>query len=760
MSKNWAIVIGINNYNPNNLTPLKYAKQDAESMRDFFLREAKFDEVCFFSNDSADFRWKGYKIPTQPTYGNLISFLHDRFETKPFLSAGDNCWFFFAGHGEQHANQDYLMPQDANPRSIERTAIPVNYVRERLSRSGADNVILILDACRTDGSRGAAGIGSESQQGAIVISSCSPTQTAWEIDELQHGAFTYALLEGLRMRGELNCATVERLDLHLRRRVPELCQKYGKYPEQNPRTAVDPADKLYSILVPQHATETDITTLKMNAYRSLMNRDLDVAEQLWIRVNAAAQGRDMEALEAFQKIGQMKAAHSVSPSVLSPNSSNSGSRTSLPAEVQQSVKSARSPVATSSPVPSSKIQQTIPNFSVEENSTASVIPVIASNKLRKVRASATGVEVVKSALKQKRLSQKALAQNCGLTLSTISRFLKQELIDCEIFEIICKAIELTPEVIIDNLAAVPSIYTNKKIKYSENSPSPANIHTFEFEVISVNLKGQTIEHRHQIAEHRIEKLGNGIVLETVLIPGATFLMGSSETESGGMNNEKPQHSVTIKPFLIGKYPITQAQWKAVAAFHKVNRDIELEPSHFKFKGADKPVEQVSWYDAVEFCDRLSQKTGREYRLPTEAEWEYACRAGTTTPFHFGETITPDVANYDCNYSYKSGPKAKGSYRKQTNPVKSFTFANAFGLFDMHGNVWEWCLDYWHESYYEAPTNGSAWLTDSNNNSRVLRGGSWLNAPTDCRSAHRYNWDSDDRVKRFGFRIVCPIVWTP
>ncbi len=730
MSKNLAIVIGINNYNPNNFSSLKYAKQDAESVRDFFLREAKFDKVCFFSDDSADFLWKGNTIPNQPTYGNLISFLHDGFETKPFLSAGDNCWFFFAGHGKQHVNQDYLMPQDANPRSIQRTAIPVNYVRERLSRSGADNVILILDACRTDGSRGAAGIGCESQQGAIVISSCSPTQTAWEIDELQHGAFTYALLEGLRMRGKLNCATVERLDLHLRRRVPELCQKYGKRPEQNPRTAVDPADKLYSILVPQYATETDITTLittlKMNAYRSLMNGDLDAAEQLWIRVNAAAQGRDMEALEAFQTIGQMKAAHLVSPSVLSPNSSNSGSRTSLPTEVQQSVKSVRSPVSTSSPVSS-----------------------------RKLRASATGVELAKSALKQKSLSQKALAQNFALTQSTISRFLKQELIDCETFEIICKALDLTPEAIQDNLAAVPSISNNKQIKSSKNSPSPANIHTFEFEVISVNLKGLIIERRHQITEHGIEKLGNEIVLEIVLIQGCNFLMGSSETESGGINNEKPQHSVTIQPFLIGKYPITQAQWKAVAAFPKVNRDIELEPSHFK--GADKPVEQVSWYDAVEFCDRLSRKTGREYRLPTEAEWEYACRAGTTTPFHFGETITPDVANYDCNYSYKSGPKAKGSYRKQTSPVTNFAFANDFGLFDMHGNVWEWCLDYWHESYHEAPTNGSAWLTDNNNNSRVLRGGSWLNDPRDCRSAHRDYGDSDTRFNRFGFRIVCPIL---
>lgn len=759
MSKNWAIVIGINKYNPNNFASLNYAKQDAESMRDFFVSEAKFDEVCFFSDDSEDLvRSNRSQIPTQPTYGNLISFLHDRFENKPFLSAGDNCWFFFAGHGEQHANQDYLMPQDANPRSLQRTAIPVNYVRERLSRSGADNVILILDACRTHGSRSAAGIGGEAQQGAIVISSCSPTQKSWEIDQLQHGAFTYALLEGLRMRGELNCATVERLDLHLRHRVPELCKNYGKYPEQHPRTAVDPADKRYFILMPDRGTQrgmqADINILKMNAYRSLANRDLDAAEQLWIRVNAAAKGLDMEALEAFQKIGQMKAAHSVSPSVRSPNSSNSGSRTSSPAEVKPSVKSVRSPVATSSPVPSSKIQQTIPNFSLEETATSSAISAPFFEKRTKVSASATGVEEAKSALKQKRLTQKALAQNCGLPQSTISRFLKQELIDREIFEIICKAIDITPDVIQDNIADIPSIPNNKQIKSFQNLHSASDIQTFEFQVISVNLKGQEIERHQQIAQHRIEKLGNGIVLEIVLIPGGTFMMGSPENESGGTNNEKPQHSVTIKPFLIGKYPITQAQWKTVAAFGKVNRDIELEPSHFK--GADRPVEQVSWYDAVEFCDRLSQKTGRQYRLPTEAEWEYACRAGTTTPFHFGETITPNVANYDCNYSYKSGPKAKGSYRKQTSPVKNFAFANAFGIFDMHGNIWEWCLDCWHESYHEAPTNGSAWLTETNNNSRVLRGGSWLNAPTDCRSAYRYNWDADDRVNRFGFRIVCPI----
>jgi formylglycine-generating enzyme required for sulfatase activity len=161
---------------------------------------------------------------------------------------------------------------------------------------------------------------------------------------------------------------------------------------------------------------------------------------------------------------------------------------------------------------------------------------------------------------------------------------------------------------------------------------------------------------------------------------------------------------------------------------------------------------VSWDDAIEFCARLSKATGREYRLPSEAEWEYACRAGTTTPFHFGETITTDLANYNGNYTYGSG--SKGQYRKQTTDVGSFP-ANAFGLHDMHGNVWEWCQDTWQENYNGAPTDGSAWVYENaNQNSMILRGGSWLNGPWDCRSAYRDNFGADYWYYFNGFRVVC------
>jgi len=191
---------------------------------------------------------------------------------------------------------------------------------------------------------------------------------------------------------------------------------------------------------------------------------------------------------------------------------------------------------------------------------------------------------------------------------------------------------------------------------------------------------------------------------------------------------------------MGRYAVTQAQYEAV---------IGKNPSNFK--GAKRPVENVSWNDAQEFCKKLSQTTGRKYRLPSEAEWEYACRAGTTTPFHFGETITSALANYNGTYIYQSEPE--GEYRSQTTNVGSFP-PNAFGLYDMHGNVWEWCEDVYHKTYEGAPTDGSAWNVGEDSDRRMLRGGSWNYFPRFCRSAARINYDAGERSNYFGFRVVC------
>jgi len=218
---------------------------------------------------------------------------------------------------------------------------------------------------------------------------------------------------------------------------------------------------------------------------------------------------------------------------------------------------------------------------------------------------------------------------------------------------------------------------------------------------------------------------------------------------------------------MGKYPITQAQWRRVANLPKLQRDLNPDPA--RFKGDNRPIERVSWYDAIEFCARLAKATGKRYRLPSEAQWEYACRAGTTTPFHFGETLSTDIANYDGNRTYGSG--VKGVYRKETTPVGQFKVANAFGLYDMHGNVWEWCADPWHENYNGAPSDGRVW--DKNDNDyqnyvvdnlvkflntkewRVLRGGSWCYGLDYCRCALRVRDVPVSLHYVSGFRVSCP-----
>ncbi len=271
---------------------------------------------------------------------------------------------------------------------------------------------------------------------------------------------------------------------------------------------------------------------------------------------------------------------------------------------------------------------------------------------------------------------------------------------------------------------------------------------FSVEVVTVNPQGQILDRREASAPYQTVDLGQGVTLEMVLVPEGTFTMGSPNSEPNRSSDEGPQHQVTVAEFWMGKYPITQAQWRAVAAMPQVKIDLDPNPSYFK--GDNRPVERVSWNDAVEFCDRLSKKLGQPYTLPSEAQWEYACRAGTTTPFHFGETITPDLANYNGEYAFASGPK--GVFRQETTEVGSFP-PNSFGLYDMHGNVWEWCLDHWHGNYNGAPADGSAWVTGGDSGLRMLRGGSWFSNPRDCRCAYRDYYFPDNRGDGYGFRVV-------
>ncbi|TAG70184.1 MAG: formylglycine-generating enzyme family protein [Oscillatoriales cyanobacterium] len=262
--------------------------------------------------------------------------------------------------------------------------------------------------------------------------------------------------------------------------------------------------------------------------------------------------------------------------------------------------------------------------------------------------------------------------------------------------------------------------------------------TFEFDVITVDDKGKENSRIKSFAHYFREDLGNGVVLEMVYIPGGTFMMGSPATESGIYDRESPHHQVTVPAFYAGKYPITQAQWQAVMGNN---------PSHFR--GEKLPVETLGWDKAVAFCRKISEKTGKIYRLLSESEWEYACRAGTATPFYFGETITTDLVNYNGNFPFGAAPT--GRYREQTMDVGSFP-PNPFGLYDMHGQVCEWCSDKWHINYDGAPIDGSSWETGTSN-CRVLRGGSWYNYAVYCRAARRDWIPAGHSYRCRGFRVA-------
>ena len=277
---------------------------------------------------------------------------------------------------------------------------------------------------------------------------------------------------------------------------------------------------------------------------------------------------------------------------------------------------------------------------------------------------------------------------------------------------------------------------------------PVNYSTFSFHTLRVNERGEPIKKTRQRATYYSESLGKGITLDMIRIPAGCFLMGSTDREKEANDPNPLQHEVIVQEFWLGKYIITQAQWWALMQRAPVSPR-STSPIQRKKKPL-QPIENIFWTDAVDFCQRLSQQTGRNYQLPSASQWEYACRAGTTTPFHFGETLTPDIANYNGNYAYRDGPR--GRYREVSTEVGCFP-PNAFGLYDMHGNMWEWCLDGWH-TLQEDPLNTRDTSRRFASQKKSLRGGSWFYLPNNCRSAYSLTYPFHNRTDDISFRIVC------
>ncbi|MFS8054138.1 MULTISPECIES: SUMF1/EgtB/PvdO family nonheme iron enzyme [Rhizobium] len=671
MSENWAICIGINRYD--NLRPLEYAQQDAQAMSDFFSTTAHFNRVYFLAEDApplpSDF---GSPLQSRPTFGNLMRFLRVRFEQR-FLRPSDNLWFFFAGHGRRDRDQDYLLPIDADPGNVEETAISVHHVAERLKRSGADNVILLLDACRNEGARDGEGLGLDRQQGAVTICSCSPSEFSYEISELRHGAFTYGLLEGLGMEGQQNCATVERLDNYLKFAVPDLCRKYGK-PRQTPSTFVEPLSKRNFILLPALALPEDLEPLKLEALEAEANGNFAEAEQLWWRINAVAPA-DAQTREGIRRVTLKR-------------DSDGGDN---------------------------------PGVAEPRPETAS-------------RGNAVALP---------RIPRRALLYGAGAT------------------------------------GVLAAVGTGAWLLRSRGTLRPSPIRAETVPVTTVDDKGELLDTRWESVETFSQPIDVDNAVEFSILPSATFKMGSPNDELLRVGKFEQQIDVTIGRIAVSRTTITQRIWRAVLAAHPGQIGISLSAAPFSFPGDDRPVETVTWQQAAEFCARLSDLTERVIRLPSEAEWERACRADTTTAFHFGPTLTPALANYcgtggavcgmsfgenvssagyaDVAYpdgAYATGPQ--GSFYGSTKPVRSYP-PNRFGLFEMHGNVWEHCLDNWNPDLGSIPRDGRPFV-DPKSSVRVLRGGSFSHNPAICRSAYR-DWMKETLTGwegRVGFRVVCEV----
>ncbi len=668
MGTNRAICVGINRYD--NIKSLDFARQDAQALADFFKGE-KFSDVDLFCDGAgpivADF---GHPLQAIPTFINLRRFLRVRFD-QSFLNPSDNLWFFFAGHGKRVGELDYLLPADVDPGNVDETAIPVRYVVERLRRSGAGNVVLLLDACRNEGARDGQGVGLEKLKGTVTLSSCSASEFSYEIPELGHGAFTYGLLEALKLSGEHNCATVERLDSYLQRRVPDICRQYGR-PVQTPCTFAEPLSKRRFILLPSAAVPDDLEPLKLDAFEAEASGDLPLADQLWWRVLAVDPG-DAMAQAAIRRI---------------------------PAKIREDEVGKATPE---------------PKPSLRERLRAS-IPIVSR---RKVLA--------------------------GLGVGTI---------------VIAGSTSLFGRK--DGIAKAPPIVARNAY----------------VEVETIDAEGAPLDAVTQRIRYFSEDVGTETAIEMGMLPGGGFQMGAAIGEWPNKSAESRRSMpMQVAPFAIGRTTITQQQWLSVCESHPETLRWPLLPDPSAFKGKNLPVETVSWQEAVEFCDRLSAITKRRYRLPTEAEWEYACRAGTTTAFHFGPTITSELANYCgeggavCGISfgkdvaalsydgvdYPSGKYAGGPpgvFNNKTMPVASYP-PNAFGLFEMHGNVWEHCMDKWTQRLDWLPSDGSAFQAE-NGDMRALRGGAWSHNPALCRSASRDRMaqDASGWEGRVGFRVVC------
>jgi len=715
-----AVLIGSSRFDKEPaLNPLRCPERDVDGMREILVAAelGAFEDPFVFKNADS------YVV------------MHKIEEILSEAAGNDQLLIYYSGHGKMDLpGRLYLATTNTEVRKLATTSIPVEMLRLLIENSSCRKIMLILDCC-FGGAAGKSfinirgGIDERLQElargnGVYILTAATASQTAQERDNDDYGLMTKHIISGIR-QGDADADNDGLVSM----------------------------DDLYQYV---HAK------VKSEGYQEPMRWALNVkGEELIIARAGKNSSREQHKL-LTQKVIEIRA-------FLPPH---------IFGRIIQVIQERRGPLyGLVNELCCERLQvgEFIEEWyrieSAGQVQSLGVLPDLSHSQTMAVEK----VEVVKDhkQLSQKTQTKSELTEHGSLTSastnqtnspdsqprSTASLRLLIALINKHRFmsgSLMAIAVMAITFIFLSGLRSCNETGNQDNALFSTPPISLTALSYTNFETVTLDSHGKETPSRTLKVEYFSENL-DGVRLDMVKIPGGRFMMGSPENEAERSGMEGPQHSVRVPDFFIGRFEITREQWRQITRMPKVNIDLQEDPSYFK-DAWRQPVEQVSWDEVVEFCKRLEKKTGNPYRLPTEAEWEYAARAVTITPFAFGGTITSKLVNYDSNYPY--GLAVKGVYIGKTVDVGSLGKANAFGLFDMHGNVWEWCADVWHNSYGkehgDAPTNGTAWITGGEQDKHVLRGGSWNSDGISCRSASRFRGGAGDRLNLNGFRVACQV----
>ena len=700
-SQKWAILVGVNEYN--NLKNLNYTVADTVMLRDRLVDIGFLKEQisCLVSGADAE------NLPTKNNIENQIQL------TAKKANEGDLIILTLSGHGVKcKSGKTYFCPSDTNSVSaeaIEKSCVSIDWIYETLDKSEATFKLILVDVCRNDpfegGISGDDVIGlkgfSNPPDGIILFQSCEEGTVSYEDDELGRGIFTYTLTQGLNGRADIDQdGSISIMDL-----LTYTMKETNDYASKRLRTSQKP----------RFSGQTgDFEIVNLG---NLSASERETAENFYQEAISLRKGNDIEG--ALNKINAAIAINQLSESYF-----NERATILQLLRLQTNVTSGgekyeRPIVTTTDPLKRAWEEVTI--------------SVGRRNQLEEERLKLledyppTHAKI--KAIEKLILTEGVLYAGYADQANTYL-FAEIEIYNNQIKDYLAQGMREDGKTIRELQAQVMQLTQQKENYVNAFQPESYS----DIKILFANLKKPNLD-----SVRRGVTTIHGVEYAFRWCPPGTFMMGSPDNETGRYSNET-QHKVTLtQGFWILETEVTQEMWKSVMGHN---------PSKFQ-DASNHPVEQVSWNDCQEFILKLTASSEYAFSLPTEAQWEYACRAGTTTPFNFGDMLNGMQANCDGSRPY--GTSMEGISMKKTMAVGSYP-PNALGLYDMHGNVAEWCLDDERKYTYSADDLKDP-VGDLYSSSYVTRGGDWDRDATYCRSARRYNDDKSSRNYQYGFRLV-------